>query len=94
MGRFWRRRTNGREWVSRLPSHFTMADLASAVRREHLREALAWLYDAIERGRIEPRRGPGGMHYEFTGRRRGDDRYSRAPREGSQPVSSRRSSTR
>lgn len=46
----------------------------AVVGREHFDAALAWVYDGIMRGRLEPWHGrPGRIAYEFIGGRRAGD---------------------
>jgi hypothetical protein len=73
MGRFFRARSTDREWVQRLPDRFSMDTLTAEVGPSELRRALSWLYDAIERGRIEPVRVEAQLLYRFAGERRSDD---------------------
>jgi hypothetical protein len=73
MGRFSRRRKSGREWVAQLPERFSLEDVSRKLTGEELRDALSWLYDAIQRGRVEPQQTADGMRYAFTGRRRERD---------------------
>lgn len=50
-----------------------MDELMAEVDRSELRGALSWLYDAIERGRIEPVHVEARPLYRFVGARRSDD---------------------
>jgi hypothetical protein len=76
MGRFTRRRSRGRDWVRRLPDRFTLDDLAAAAGTASLNHALGWLYDSIERGRINPIHMHGRLFYEFLGTRRAGDKQN------------------
>jgi len=53
-----------------------MDDLTAVAGPQRLRVALSWLYDAIERGRIEPVELATELSYAFVGDRRSDDRVS------------------
>jgi hypothetical protein len=62
-----------------------MADLTEAVGNEALREGLSWLYETIQRGRVEPLDDAAGMRYRFVGGRRTGDVVQDAPGRGRQP---------
>ena len=78
MARFMRPRSSDREWVQRLPDRFSLAELRAEVGPADLRAALSWLYDAIERGRIEPAHVETRLVYGFVGDRRSDDELAGA----------------
>jgi hypothetical protein len=73
MARFFRPRRSDREWVQRLPARFSLDELRAEVGPSELRAALSWLYDAIERGRIEPLHLEARIIYRFVGDRRSGD---------------------
>jgi hypothetical protein len=73
MARAGRRHSHDRDWVADLPDLFSMRDMTSLVTRDRVPRTLTWLYDAIERGRVEPSRHGGQLRYRFIGRRRADD---------------------
>lgn len=50
-----------------------MDELTAEIGPSDLRRALSWLYDAIERGRIEPVHVGAHLLYRFAGARRSDD---------------------
>jgi hypothetical protein len=78
MARFMRPRRTDREWVQRLPDCFSLDEVRAEVGPSDLRAALSWLYDAIERGRIEPLHVETRLVYSFVGDRRSDDELTGA----------------
>jgi hypothetical protein len=73
-----RTRRRDREWIQRLPDRFSLNELRAAIGPSDLRAALSWLYDAIERGRIEPLHAETRIIYSFVGDRRSDDELTGA----------------
>jgi hypothetical protein len=73
MGGFARRITDERGWVARVPECFSLQELAQLAGDAELHAALGWLYDAIERGRIEPFGSGRHLRYRFVGERRATD---------------------
>jgi hypothetical protein len=84
MRRFTRRQA-GQAWVQGLPDPFSMHDVLARVPPYELAAALSWLYEAIERGRLDPEQTEDQLLYRFAGQRRVDDSRSTtpAPRESS-----------
>jgi hypothetical protein len=76
--RFVRSRSSDREWVQRLPDRFSLDELRAKIAPADLRAALSWLYEGIERGRIEPLHVETRLVYSFVGERRSGDDLSGA----------------
>jgi hypothetical protein len=72
------RRCGEQPWVGTLPDVFSMTELLERAEAVGPRPALAWLYLAIERGRVEPIQAQGDLLYRFAGTRRSGDHRSEA----------------
>jgi hypothetical protein len=66
MARFSRHAVEDAPWAESLRPRFTLAELMTAAPAGEFPAALAWLYGAIEHGRVEPRLDPDGMAYAFV----------------------------